>query len=144
MTVFTRLFAALCFILASTPRSGADDAPLVDALAGYNNPSSVRIGQGAGAGLKGAREEVVEGLIAREIGILGFAHIHAVSGDEPADQRSRRPTAPRIRNAPRKPGQPLFGKEMLGQDEKTITHGLFNAKPGMMCRSVCCGWLRGN
>jgi|LULO01.1.fsa_nt_gb hypothetical protein len=103
-----------------------------------------RIGQGAGAGLKGAREEVVEGLIAREIGILGFAHIHAVSGDEPADQRSRRPTAPRIRNAPRKPGQPLFGKEMLGQDEKTITHGLFNAKPGMMCRSVCCGWLRGN
>jgi len=48
VTVFTRLFAALCFILASTPRSGADDAPLVDALAGYNNPSSVRIGQGAG------------------------------------------------------------------------------------------------
>jgi hypothetical protein len=113
---------------------GLEDAVPVDvpelADGAIHRADEVGSGQGPGAGLEGAGEEIVETGVARDVRIGRFGHVDPVAPHEPADHRGSEPPGLRTGQRAGQHGDGLLGDQVLGKNGKAIGHGGFLGSEG--------------
>ncbi len=95
-----------------------DGADLADRA--IDRADEIGFGDRACSRLQRTREELVEGSITRDVGILGFAHVDAVFAHEQADHARRRRSCLGPGNASGKGGQCLLRQQILREDFESI------------------------